>query len=64
MGIGKHVAHVQRTADCGRWSVNRKDIVSGSGPIKGVGAVLVPRVDPLGLNIFEGGLLRDTGHRT
>jgi len=55
---------MQGTTDRGWWSVNRKDFVAGSRPVEGVGGVLVPRVDPLGLNIFEGGLLRDTGHRT
>ena len=55
---------MQGTADGGRWSVNRKDIFSGSRPIKGIGGVLVPCLDPLGFNIFEGGLLRDTGHRS
>ena len=63
VGVGEHVAHVQRPGDGRRGSVDRVDLGTRAGAVEGVGVVGLPLPGPLGLQTLERGPFGYDGRR-
>jgi hypothetical protein len=55
------MSDMQRSADRRRWSVDREDIAARAAAVESIDAVRLPARQPLLLEPFEGGFIRD-GH--
>ena len=61
VGVGKNMAHVERTADRGWRGVNGEHLGSGFAAVKAKSVLVFPGDVPFLLNPFEGWLGRDGG---